>query len=306
MKFSLTILGTSSALPTSSKYPTAHVLNIHERFFLIDCGEGTQIQLRKFKVKFSKINNIFISHLHGDHYFGLFGLISTFDLLGRKSALNIYSHPQLENMFADDNCPINRNNLGFKLIFHPLRNNKNQIIFEDKKVIVESFPLKHRIPCWGFIFRENEKYLEPKIKKDIIPFYRLSIEQILKLKKGEDITLDSGDILLNKNLTIPPSKPRNYVFSTDTSVLIKNIKYFENADVLYHEATYDSSKSELAKQTGHTTALQAAELARQANVGKLVIGHFSNRYRTADLLVDEAKKVFPNTIAAYEGLDINL
>jgi len=306
MTFCLKILGSSSALPTSKRFPTAHALNIHERFFLIDCGEGTQIQLRRYKLQFSRINNIFISHLHGDHFFGLFGLISTFDLLGRKSDLHIYSHPQLEKMFSGESAPLNREDLKFKLVFHHLNHRTNQVLYEDNKVIVESFPQKHRISCWGFIFRENPEKREQKIRKDLIPFYKLSIEQILKLKKGLDIELEDGTILLNKNLTLDPPEPKKYVFCTDTVSLEKNIKYMENADILYHEATYDKSKLKLAKETGHTTAEQAANLAKKANVKQLIIGHFSSRYVHLDILLQEAKTVFEKTILADEGLEINL
>jgi len=297
MTFELTVLGSSSALPTSERYPTAHVLNVHERFFLIDCGEGTQMQLRKSKIKFGRINNIFISHLHGDHVFGLFGLLSTFNLLGRKNPLHIYAHPDMENIlvffrehFAED--------LFFKIELHPLVKREVKIIYEDRVVWVYAFPLKHRVPAFGFLFKE--KFRPLNIRKDLVEKYQFSIKQIQAVKAGEDITNDSGDLLRNELLTEPPYYPRSFAYCSDTSYYEKNVEILRNIDLLYHEATFLDPDKDLAKLTGHSTALQAAKLAAKAGVRELIIGHFSNRYKQTSAFLREACAIFPATKIAEE------
>ena len=298
MKFSLTILGSNSAFPTSKRFPTAHVLNVHERFFLIDCGEGTQHQIRKNKFRFSKINHIFISHLHGDHYFGLFGLISTMALLGRKNDLHIYAMPDLEDILTFQ-LKYFYEELPYKIVFNPLQSKKPEVIFEDKVVTVTSFPLKHRIPTCGFLFQEAPKEL--RIKKDMIDFYGLFIRDIVKAKQGEDIIKDNGDVIPNGKLTYPPEKPRSYAFCSDTMYSAKTSEYVKDVDLLYHEATFLHEIADQAKKSGHSTALQAAEVAKDANAKRLVIGHYSSRYKEIEPLVEEAQSVFPNTVPAIEG-----
>ena len=295
MTFSVTILGSSSALPTSKRFPTAHLLNSNERFFLIDCGEGTQIQLRRFRLRFGKINHIFISHLHGDHYFGLYGLISTFSLMRRKNPLHIYAHKELEQLLY---CQFSDNDLGFDIVFHKIPKNSKQIIYEDKKLTVEVFPLKHRMPASGFLFKEKKRELN--IRKEAIEKYNLSLKDIQIIKSGADFTM--GDKLIpNKELTLPPYKQRSYAFCSDTAYLPELAKYLAGVDLLYHEATFTEENRDIATETGHSTAKQAAEIARRAAVKKLLIGHFSSRYKNELVFEDEAKEIFPDTEAVIEG-----
>jgi ribonuclease Z len=297
MIFELTVLGSSSALPTSTKFPSAHVLNVHERFFLIDCGEGTQIQLRKSKTKFGNINHIFISHLHGDHVFGLLGLLSTYNLLGRKNDLHIYAPSGIEEFidfylkhFAQDNS--------FEIKIHTLKQRKYQLIFEDKLVEIFAFPLKHRIPAFGFLFREKTRLLN--LKKESIGKYDLSIKQIQAIKSGEDIETSDGKIIPNSVLTLPSFKIRTFAYCSDTAIYEKIIEYIKEVDLLYHEATFLDKDKKLAKMTGHSTAVQAASIARKAQVGKLLIGHFSSRYKSNSEFLDEARSVFTETYEAEE------
>jgi len=295
MMFSVTVLGSSSALPTATRFPTAHLLNAYERFFLIDCGEGTQIQLRKYRLKFSKINNIFISHLHGDHYFGLFGLISSFSLLGRKSDLNIYAHAELENIIKNQ---FQYYELNFTINFHKLPN-KNKIIYEDKNITVETFPLKHRIPTNGFLFKEKKRDLN--LKKNVVKEFNLSIKDILSIKQGNDFIWEDEKIIKNSRLTEKPYKQRSYAFCSDTAYYPKITDTIKNVDILYHEATFANDLKEKAKKTFHSTAKQAAEIAKKANAKKLLIGHFSSRYKKLFLFEKEAKSIFENTELVKEG-----
>ncbi|MBN1819670.1 MAG: ribonuclease Z [Prolixibacteraceae bacterium] len=303
MPFELTILGSSSAIPTSTKYPTAQVLNVHERFFLIDCGEGTQIQLRKYKFKLLRINRIFISHLHGDHYFGLVGLISTLSLLGNKNDIHIYSHSELKDLIQGQ---INymKSEMEFEVIYHPLNFKKPQIVFEDEKISVTSFPVKHSVPTCGFLFREKKKL--PNIRKEMIEKYQIPIKNIQAIKEGADFITESGDFISFNELTIPPKEPRSYAFCTDTAYFESIIDQVKEVDLLYHEATFRNNKKELANQTQHSTAEQAATIAKKANVKKLLIGHFSNRYKETDGFLQEALAVFPETFLATEGNTFNI
>ncbi len=294
MIFSVTVLGSSSALPTATRFPTAHLLNAYERFFLIDCGEGTQIQLRKFHLKFSKINNIFISHLHGDHYFGLFGLISSFSLLGRKNDLNIYAHADLENIIKNQF----QYELNFTINFHKLPN-KNEIIYEDKNITVETFPLKHRIPTNGFLFKEKKRELN--LKKNVVKEFNLSIKDILGIKQGHDFVWEDGKVIKNNKLTEKPYKIRSYAFCSDTAYYPKITDTIKNVDILYHETTFSDDLKNIAKETFHSTSKQAAEIAKQANVKKLLIGHFSSRYKKLYIFEKESKSIFENTELVKEG-----
>ncbi|NPA37120.1 MAG: ribonuclease Z [Chlorobi bacterium] len=298
MTFSVTILGSNSALPTTKRYPTAQVLNVSERFFLIDCGEGTQLQLRSNKIKFSRINNIFISHLHGDHVFGLIGLISTFGLLGRTNDLHIYAHSDLETLLQpqiDYFC----NDLGFKPVYHHLNTKEPETIFEDKSVTVTSFPLKHRVPTCGFLFREKQK--EPNIRKEAITKYSLGIADIVKIKRGEPFFDSNGQQIYAGELILPPPPPRSYAFCSDTGYNPAMIPVIKNVDLLYHEATFAEEHKELAKKTTHSTARQAAEIAKEANAGKLILGHFSSRYDDLSVIENEAREIFPETYLVNDG-----
>jgi ribonuclease Z len=298
ISFDLTILGTSSALPTLKRYPTAQVLNVRERFFLIDCGEGTQIQMKKYGVKSSRINHIFISHLHGDHYFGLIGFLSSLALLGRKNDLHIYAHSLLPDLLKPQLEVLNED-FSFKIIWHPLNFKTQQIIFEDDAVKVTSFPLKHRIPCCGFLFTEAP--LELKIRKEKIDEHQIPVRELFRIKAGYDYIKDDGSIINNAELTFPASKQRKYAFCTDTVYLPELATLLKDVDLLYHEATYDKSLEKRATETFHSTAEQAAEQAKNSNAGQLLLGHFSARYKDQKILLDEAKAVFPNSYLAEEG-----
>lgn len=298
MPFELTILGSSSALPTSERYPTAQVLNVLGRFFLIDCGEGTQIQLRRQKIGFSKIKHIFISHLHGDHYFGLIGLISTLNLLGIKSDIHIYSPSELKNLIQAQ-LDFIKGGMNVNLIFHPLNFKKPQKIYSDKRVEVFSFPVKHSISTCGFLFKETQK--QPNIKKEVIEEYNIPIAQIKNIKAGDDFITEEGIIIPNNKLTTPPPSPRSYAFCTDTAYHEPIIEIIKEVDLLYHEATFLEEMRDFAKKTLHSTAKDAANIARLAKVKKLIIGHFSARYNDATLFEKEARTIFENTVAAKEG-----
>lgn len=298
MTFSVTILGSNSALPTTKRYPTAQVLNVSERFFLIDCGEGTQLQLRHNHIKFSKINNIFISHLHGDHVFGLIGLISTFGLLGRKNDLNIYANRDLESILTSQIDYFCRD-IQFKIVFHHLNNKKVETIFEDNSVEVISFPLKHRVLTCGFLFREKPK--KPNIRKDAIKKFKLNISDIVRIKNGDDFYGNQDEIIAPAELLLPPPSPRSYAFCSDTKYLPDITPVIQSVDLLYHEATFADEHEKLAKKTTHSTARQAAMIAKEAGAKKLILGHFSNRYPDLSILEKEAKEVFPNTTLVNDG-----
>jgi len=299
MSFRLTILGTSSALPTSDRNPTAHVLNVHERLYLIDCGEGTQAQMRRQKIRFSRINHIFISHLHGDHIFGLYPLLSTLNLIGRKLPLNIYAPEPFGEIISRHLADFDIQ-LGYELKITNLKAARPAVIMSDKRMEVSAFPLKHRVKSYGFLFRE--KTGDRKVIKEKIIEHKLTISEIASLKRGEDILRDGGDIIPNREVTIDPPVSRSYAFCSDTAYFSKLAKYFEGVSLLYHEATFSEDLLELAKQTGHSTAKQAALVARDAGAERLIIGHFSARYRTPDELEKEARSVFPQTDAATDGV----
>ena len=298
MSIRLTILGTSSALPTSDRNPTAHVLNVHERLFLIDCGEGTQMQIRRFRVRFGKINHIFISHLHGDHFFGLYPLLSSFNLMGRKAAIHIYAPDPFEEMLARHLADFDIN-LGFEVITHRLSGRSPKLILSDKWVEVLSIPLKHRVTTYGFLFREKEG--DRKIIKEKIQAYRLTISEMASLKKGKDISRDNGEVIPNGEVTIPPLPAASFAFCSDTGYFPKLSSFVAGVKLLYHEATFGDDHEELARQTKHSTASHAAIVARDAVAGRLLIGHFSARYKSPELLEEEARKIFPATEAAREG-----
>jgi len=300
VSFSVTILGSSSAVPTSERYPSAHLLNVDEHFYLIDCGEAVQIQLRKFNCKIGKINNIFISHMHGDHIFGLYGLLSTYILLERKTPLNIFGHQQIKN-FIDEFIKNFGKGITFKINIIPVRFRKREVIFEDDKISVSSFPLKHSIPVCGFLFKEKQKLLN--INKDKIEEYNIPLSSIHKIKNGENFELPDGSIIPNKDLTFPAYIHRSYAYCTDTAYYERIVDDVSDVDILYHEATFKKSDVAKAKNTFHSTSEQAAKIALKANAKKLLIGHFSARYKNPDIenLLNESIKVFPETYMANEG-----
>ena len=299
MPFQLTILGTSSALPTSNRYPTAQVLHVSGRFFLIDCGEGTQTQMRKYKIGFSKINHIFISHLHGDHVFGLIGLISTFALIVRTNELHIYSYSELQKFLDAQIQFLYADELPFRIVYHPLNFKKEQKIYEDRKVTVYSFPLAHRIPTCGFRF--DEKPVLPNLIPEKIAEYQIPIRNRQQIKEGADFTTSDGRIIPHSELTSHKQRPRSFAFCSDTRYDESYIESVRNVDLLYHEATFARDNQDLAQTTYHSTGADAARIALKANAGKLIIGHFSARYKDHTPILNEAQEIFGNTDAISEG-----
>ncbi len=298
MIFSITILGSSSATPTSSRNPTSILVNINYKYFLVDCGEGTQIQLRRFKIKIQKINHIFISHLHGDHFFGLIGLISTYHLLGRDKELHIYANPAIEEII-NLQLTVSGTRLLYPLIFHPIDADVPATIFENKDIAVKTFPLNHSVPTTGFLFIEKER--ARKIKKNFILKEDVPICEFQKIKNGADYINPEGKIYLNEQITVSPPQPRSFAFCSDTSYFEPVIPYIRNVDLLYHEATFMKNMANIAAEKYHSTADQAASIAKKANVKNLILGHFSARYRKLDDLLTEAQDIFPNTHLAEDG-----
>lgn len=298
MTFSITILGSNSALPTSKRYSTAQLLNINERFFLLDCGEGTQIQLRRYKANLAKIDHILISHLHGDHTFGLFGLISTFGLLQRTKDLHIYADKKLESVISFI-LEQYQNHISYKIIYHYLSFEKEEIIYEDNRLVISSFPLKHRIPTCGFLFKEKQKLRN--INKEAIEEYNIPIKDRLGIQQGNDFKMFDGRIIANDKLTLKPYKTRSYAFVSDTLPVKNILSIIKNVDVLYHDTTFMHTEKKIAKETFHSTAQQSAEIAKDANVRRLLLGHFSARYKKLQPLLDEAKLVFAESYLAKDG-----
>jgi len=296
--FEITILGSGSAIPTTERSPTSQVVNASGRHFLVDCGEGTQLQIRRQKIGFGRIKHILISHLHGDHYYGLIGLISTFNLLGLKNNIHIYSPSQLKNIIQPQ-LDFIKGEMLFEIIWHPLNFKRPQVIYTDKRVEVISFPLKHSISCCGFLFREKQK--DANIRKECIEQYKISIADIKDIKKGADYMTADGNIIPNRELTTPPPSPRSYAFCSDTAYYPGIVKTIKNTNLLYHEATFTEDLKDWAKKTYHSTALDAARIAHQAKAGRLVLGHFSARYKDTEPFVEEARQIFPDAEAAVDG-----
>jgi ribonuclease Z len=296
--FSVTILGSSSALPTSQRFPTSQIVRLNEQLFLVDCGEGTQIQLRKFGFKMGRINHIFISHLHGDHIYGLPGLISSLALYGKKGELHIHAHSDLQ-MMMEGMMKFMNEITDLKVKYHPLNFRRKSVVFEDKRIRVTSFPLKHRISCCGFLFQELATELH--LDKNALERYEVPVSQRSNIKNGADLVLADGSVIPNIELTLPANPARSYAFCTDTIFKKDIVSIIAGADLLYHEATFAGDLADLAGKTFHSTSVQAAELAKLAGVKKLVIGHFSSRYKSVSPLLEEARAIFPETQAASDG-----
>lgn len=298
MSFNITILGSSGALPAYGRFPSSQLIEIENRHFLIDCGEGAQMQLMRFQANLHRINHILISHLHGDHYLGLMGLIFTMHLLRRTNDLHLYSHSGLDDIITT-HLRHSHSVPGFKIIYHPLESDVHQTIYEDDALQVQTIPLTHKLKCSGFLFREKIK--PRRIDKSKLP-QGLLIQQIANLKKGEDVVDKSGvTIYKNEDLTLPPRRSRTYAYCSDTAYNEKIIELIRGVDILYHEATFGMDEQSKATETQHSTASQAAHMALKAEVGKLLIGHFSARYKDLNPLLDEARNVFPEVELAIEG-----
>ena len=294
----LTILGCYAATPRTVTNPTAQVLEINNRLFLIDCGEGTQVQLRKNKIKFSAINHIFISHLHGDHCYGLIGLVSTFMLLNRTNDLHIYGPKGIKEMILMQ-LKLSNSYTSYGLFFHELESLQSEIIFEDKIVIVRAIPLKHRIYTNGFLF--EEKIGERKLNVEAAQKLGIDKCYFQNIKNGKDITLDNGTIIPNEDLSFDAIAPKSYAFCSDTIFDESIIETIKNIDVLYHESTFLESEKDKCERTMHSTAKQAATIAQKANVKKLILGHYSTRYADIEMFRNEAKTIFENVELANDG-----
>ena len=294
----LTILGCYAATPRTFTNPTSQVLEIRNRLFLVDCGEGTQVQLRKNKIKFSKINHVFISHLHGDHFFGLIGLVSTFSLLNRTTDLHIYGPKGIKEVI---NLQLKLSNSwpGYGLFFHELESKESEIIFEDDKVLVKTIPLKHRVYTNGFLFQE--KIRERKLNLDAVKNYEIDRCYYQNIKNGKDITLEDGRVIENHKLTFDPVPPLSYAFCSDTMYNESVIPIINGVDVMYHESTFLDSEEALAGKTMHCTAKEAATIALKANVKQLVLGHYSTRYESIELFKEQAETIFPNVLLGDDG-----
>lgn len=301
--FDLNILGCGSALPTTRHNASSQVINLRDKLYMIDCGEGTQLQMRKMKIKFSRLNHIFISHLHGDHCLGLPGLVSTLGMLGRMGDLFIYGPAEvgeyvqvIEKLFCQGSP--------FQMKFQAVDTNNYNLVMEDRSVSVYSLPMKHRVPCCGYLFVEKER--SPHIIREMIDFYKIPISKIELIKQGADFVTEEGEVIPNKILTRPAEPAKRYAYCSDTAFFPKIVPYIEGVDLLYHEATFLEADSARAYETFHSTTKQAASIARNAQVKKLLIGHYSARYIDLLPLEKEAKSIFHNTLLANEGMVLSL
>lgn len=301
--FRVHILGCGSALPTLKHNPSSQIVEIRGKCFMIDCGEGTQTQLRRSKIKFTRISAVFISHVHGDHCFGLIGMVSTFGMLGRTAPLHIYAPAGFSNimkMQIDFFCK----DLEYEVVFHDVDTNAKNIIYEDRSLTVETVPLSHRVPCCGFIFREKQTL--PHILRDMTDYYKVPVSQFNNIKNGADWVDEEGNVIPYTRLTTPSEPARSYAYCSDTKYLPMLHECLKDVCVLYHESTYSKEDEDMAKMYFHSTAAQAAQVASDANVGKLVLGHYSARYEDENRLLEEAKNIFPNTVLSDEGLIIDV
>lgn len=296
----VTILGCGSALPTMHHNNAAQVVEVDGHLYLIDCGEGTQIWLRRSKIAFSRIDAIFISHIHGDHVFGLIGLISSFNLLDRKKPLHIYAAKELESLLFTQIKMFCRD-MAYEIVFHAVDATRQSVIFEDEKVTVKTVILQHRMPTTGFIFSEKQK--QPHIRREMIDFYKIPNWKINAIKNGEDFVTDDGEVIPYTRLTTPAEKPRSYAYCSDTKYIPSLHEQLQGVNVLYHEATYANDRADMAGKYFHSTAEEAAKVARECKVEKLYIGHYSQRYNDEKVLLNEAKQIFENTFLTKENMD---
>lgn len=301
--FKVHILGCGSALPTLQHNASSQIVELREKLFMIDCGEGTQIQLRRSRIHFSKIIAVFISHLHGDHCFGLPGMISTFGMTGRTAPLHIYAPAAFEPIL-DQTLSFFCQGLEFKVVFHAVDTTQNKVVYEDRSLTVETIPLQHRIDCCGYLFRE--KPILPHIRRDMIDFYKIPISQINNIKAGADWVTAEGEVIANSRLTTPAEPARSYAYCSDTRYIKTLHELVKGVSTLYHESTYSAEDAERARIYWHSTSQDAAKVARDASVGKLLLGHFSARYNNESQLLEEAKEIFPNSYLTCEGATFDI
>ncbi len=302
-KFEVTILGCGSATPTLRHNPSAQVVNMRDKLSLVDCGEGTQLQLRLRRVKFMALRNVFISHLHGDHCLGLAGLIATFGLLGRTKNFHVYAPEGLEGvMHAQTELFCHK--LEYEVVYHTIDTSKHALVYEDRTMEVWTLPLRHSAPCCGFLFKEKPSL--PHINREMTDFYGIPVSRLDGIKAGSDWTCDDGRVIPHSRLVTPAAPPRSYAYCSDTSYLPSLAPLIEGVDLLYHEATYPDGTEVKARLRGHSTAGQAAAIAKTAGVKRLMIGHYSATVEDVSVLLDQARQVFPETIAADEGLTVKV
>ena len=302
-KFEVNVLGCGCAIPTKRHFPASQVINIREKLSMIDCGEGTQLQMRRLKLRFMDLRNIFITHLHGDHCFGLPGLISTLGMLGRTAKLHVYAPEAYEELFGhqlDFFCE----GMEYEVVFHAVDTERHEVVYEDRSMEVSTLPLDHRIACCGYLFREKPTL--PHIRRDMIDYYNIPFCEIGNIKNGADWTLADGTVIPNSRLTRPADPPRSYAYCSDTAYKPSLQEYLEGVTLLYHEATFGEDRTDRASTTHHSTARQAAMMAKTCHAKRLLIGHYSAHYPDENVLLREAKEVFPNTVAANEGMVIRL
>ena len=297
--FKVHILGCGSALPTLKHNATSQVVEVRGKLHMIDCGEGTQIALRRSKIAFSRLQNVFLSHLHGDHCLGIIGMLSTFGLLGRTTPLHIFAPHEFESMLHAQ-LEMFCHGLEYEVVFHAVDTTKNTLIYEDRGVTVETIPLEHRVPCCGYLFREKPTL--PHIRRDMIDFYRIPVSQINNIKNGADWTTEDGTFVLNSRLVRPADAPRSYAYCSDTRYIPTLHQLLRNVDLLYHESTYANDQLENVRKYFHSTAEQAAMVARDAHVGQLLLGHYSARYEDEQMLLEEARAVFSESYLSDEGM----
>lgn len=297
-KFRVTILGSGSAIPTTLHNPPSQLVELNDKLFMIDCGEGTQIQMRKFNARLNKLHSVFISHLHGDHIFGLPGLLSTLSMLGRTAELNIYAHEKID-FLINPLLKYMDKHMTFKINVIPLNPELKELLFENHSIKITSFPLKHRIDTNGFIFEEKKSLNH--IKRDMIDYHKIPFHLIQGIKSGDDFINPDGKVIKNELITLPGTPAKRYAYCSDTAYAPEIVPYIKNVDLLYHEATFAESESKRAEETFHSTAGQAAQIAKMAKVKKLVIGHYSSRYNELGVLLKEASLIFPETELASEG-----
>lgn len=295
--FKIHILGCGSALPTLHHYASAQIVELRGKQFMIDCGEGTQMQLRRSRIRFTKLSAVFITHLHGDHCFGLIGMISTFGLLGRTAKLEVYAPAALEPMLQAQ-MQLFCHSFDFEVAFHAVDTSKQQVVYEDRSLTVESIPLDHRIPCCGYLFKE--KATLPHIKREMIDFYQIPTSQINNIKAGADWMTADGEVVANSRLVEAAEAPRSYAYCSDTRYIPTLHERIKGVTALYHESTYGEDNLQRAEKYFHSTARQAAMVARDAQAGQLLLGHFSSRYEDENVLLQEAKEVFENTYLCDE------
>lgn len=301
--FRVHILGCGSALPTLRHFASSQVVEMRGKLFMVDCGEGTQMQLRRSRIRFTKISAVFISHLHGDHCFGLIGMLSTFGLLGRTAKLDVYGPAPLGDVMRQQ-MNIFCHDFDYEVVFHDVDTRQQQVVYEDRSLTVETVPLEHRMPCCGYLFREKPTL--PHIRRDVLDAYHIPVSQINNIKAGADWVSEDGERVSNSLLVEPADPPRSYAYCSDTRYIPNLASRIKGVSVLYHESTYTEEYVALAEKYMHSTAQQAAMVARDAEAGKLVLGHYSSRCEDEKILLDEAKQIFPDSMLANEGLTIDV